>query len=158
MKKLSIAWFSFSCCEDSTIVFTELLNDHFMEWRKILDIRVFPVLQRRENWDPIDVAFVEGAIADSKQEEKLKKLRIVATRLVAIGACACTGMPSMQRNSFSEEQKKAIQPIIERFAYGPTVRKVSDIVTVDAVVPGCPMDEKAFLAVLDKYVKEFGVG
>jgi coenzyme F420-reducing hydrogenase gamma subunit len=63
----------------------------------------------------------------------------------------------MQRNSFTEDQKKAIQPIIERFSYGPTVRKVSDVVTVDATVPGCPMDETAFLTVLDKYLKEFGV-
>ena len=33
MKKLRVGWFSFSCCEDSTIIFTELLNDHWQEWK-----------------------------------------------------------------------------------------------------------------------------
>ena len=32
-KRLVVGWFSFTCCEDSTILFTELLNDHFDEWR-----------------------------------------------------------------------------------------------------------------------------
>jgi len=32
-KKLKIGWFSFTCCEDSTIMFTEMLNDHFFAWK-----------------------------------------------------------------------------------------------------------------------------
>ena len=31
--KLVVGWFSFTCCEDSTILFTELLNDHLDEWK-----------------------------------------------------------------------------------------------------------------------------
>jgi hypothetical protein len=28
--RLVVGWFSFTCCEDSTILLTELLNDHLL--------------------------------------------------------------------------------------------------------------------------------
>src|ERR671912_21099 len=34
-ERLVVGWFSFTCCEDSTILLTELLNDHFDEWKKV---------------------------------------------------------------------------------------------------------------------------
>jgi hypothetical protein len=38
-KRLVVGWFSFTCCEDSTILFTELLNDHFDEWKTVVEFR-----------------------------------------------------------------------------------------------------------------------
>jgi hypothetical protein len=35
--RLVVGWFSFTCCEDSTILFTELLNDHLEEWKKVVE-------------------------------------------------------------------------------------------------------------------------
>jgi predicted thioredoxin/glutaredoxin len=61
-KKLRIGIFSFTCCEDSTILFTELMNKHYETWRKVLDIRHARVLQSHNVMDEMDVAFVEGAI------------------------------------------------------------------------------------------------
>jgi len=87
-KKLRIGWFSFTCCEDSTIILTELLNDHFFEWRDLLDIRYAKVLKGKNVLDSLDVAFVEGAISSQNQAEKLKKIRAVCRKLVAIGSCA----------------------------------------------------------------------
>ncbi|OGG12658.1 hypothetical protein A3D77_04035 [Candidatus Gottesmanbacteria bacterium RIFCSPHIGHO2_02_FULL_39_11] len=156
-KKLKIGWYSFSCCEDSTIIFTEMLNEHYLEWKKVLDIRSALILQRRDHHDEMDVAFVEGAITSEEQEKKLKDIRVRAKKIVAIGACATIGMPSGQRNLFDEEKQKEIAPILTRFKYAPSVKKLSDIVTVDSVVPGCPMDENIFLQVLTKYLKEFGI-
>src|SRR3989344_1454505 len=108
-KKIKIGWFTFSCCEDSTIVMTELMNEHWQEWKKI----------------------------------------------VAIGACACIGMPSAQRNYFNKEQKQEIETLIARFSALPEVLKVSDVVKIDAEVPGCPMDPDKFLNVVSNLVKEF---
>src|SRR3990167_8342167 len=106
MKKLRIGWFSFSCCEDSTIIFTELLNEHFAQWRKLLDIRAMLVLQKKEDMTSLDVAFVEGAVTSRDQSDKLK---------------------------------------------------LSEVVPIDDQVPGCPMNEKIFLNILDKYLKEFKI-
>lgn len=154
-KKIKIGWFTFSCCEDSTIVMTELLNDHWQEWKKIFDFRHVNVLKSRNVLDKLDIAFIEGAIASDDHIKKLKEIRKKSKKLVAIGACACVGMPSAQRNYFSEEQKNEIEFLIARFSALPKVLKVADVVKVDAQVPGCPMDTDKFLEVVNALIKEF---
>lgn len=154
-KKIRIGWFTFSCCEDSTIVMTELLNEHWQEWKKIFDFRHVHVLKANNILDELDIAFVEGAIASQDHIDRLKEIRKKSKKLVAIGACACIGMPSAQRNYFNEEQKKEIEMLIDRFSALPKVLKLSDVVKVDAEVPGCPMDPDKFLEVVNTLVKEF---
>lgn len=156
-KKLRVGWFSFSCCEDSTILFTELLNDHYKEWKKLIEFKYFLPLQKKEDLSEMDVAFIEGAVTAATQEEKVKKIRALAKKVVAIGACAVVGMPSSQRNSFDESTKKEIEEILIRFSYSDRVKKISDIITVDGVVPGCPMNEEIFLKILNKTLREFGI-
>ncbi len=105
--------------------------------------------------DELDIAFVEGAIASEEQARELREIRQKAKKLVAVGACAVVGMPSAQRNYFNEEQKKEIQFLIDRFAALPKVQKVSEVVPVDAEIPGCPMDPNDFLAKVNALVNEF---
>ncbi len=154
-RKIRIGWFSFSCCEDSTIVFTELMNDHWQDWKRLFDFRHARVLKKNNILDELDIAFIEGAIASPHHVEKLKEIRAKSKKLVAIGACAVVGMPSAQRNTFSEKQQKDIQFLLKRFKALPKVLKVADVVPVDASVPGCPMDPKLFLQAVDTLVKEF---
>lgn len=154
-KKIRVGWFSFTCCEDSTIVMTEIMNDRWQEWKKLFDFRHARVLKTKNVLDAMDVAFVEGAISTEAQAAQLRKIRENATMLVAIGACACTGMPSAQRNAFSPKQKEEIEFLLARFAQLPKVEKLADVVKVDAEVPGCPMDPKNFLAVVDAAVARF---
>lgn len=98
----------------------------------------------------MDVVFVEGAISSDTQEAKLRQVRQAATKLIAVGSCAVTGSPSAQRNYFNESQKKEIQSILDKFKYKEKVLKISDVVTVDASVPGCPMNETVFLELMAK--------
>ena len=147
----------FTCCEDSTIVFVELMNDNFFQWKELLDIRHANVLKKFNDISDIDVAFVEGAITTEEYADELREIRKNSKKLVAIGSCAINAMPAGQRNTFTPEQKKEIEFLVLRFQQTPIVRKVKDIVQVDDEVPGCPMDEPAFLNVVNKYLKEFGV-
>ena len=156
-KKLKIGWFSFSCCEDSTIMFVELLNEHYKEWLPLIEFRHANVLQSKNELSDIDVAFVEGAIAHDHDEEKLKKIREVSKKLVAIGSCAVKGNPSNQRNDFSPEKLQRIQPFITAWGLKEKVKTLKDCVIVDDEVDGCPMKEDVFIEVLTKYLKEFGV-
>ena len=105
----------------------------------------------------MDVAFVEGAVSTREQEEKLKKIRSLATRLVSIGSCACIGLPSSQRNRFDDPTKEEIKILLERFKQAPTVKFLRQVVTVDDEVNGCLMNEKPFLDCIDKYLKEFNI-
>lgn len=153
-KKIAIGWFSFSCCEDSTIVFTELMNDHWQEWKRIFDFRHAKVLKTNNIMDAFDIAFIEGAIASPEHVEKLKHIRSISKKLVAIGACAVTGLPAGQRNNFTEGQRAEIQFLVERFGALPVVQTVAEVVSVDASIPGCPMDTKKFLDAVTALVTE----
>ena len=113
-KKLRIGWFTFTCCEDSTIMFIELLNTH-REWLTKIDFIHANVLKSKNRWENMDVAFVEGAICSPNQEEKLIKIRSYSKKLITIGACACTGMPSSQRNNFDEKTREEIRELLEKF-------------------------------------------
>ena len=152
MSKIRIGWFTFTCCEDSTIIFTELLNKHYKEWFEKFEFVHARILQKDDSKEiqHMDFAFVEGAISSDAQEVKLKKIREMSTTLVAIGACAVTGAPSNQRNFFNEIQRKEIRDVLEKFKYKEKVMKVSDVVKVDVTVPGCPMNEQIFLDLMSK--------
>jgi sulfhydrogenase subunit delta len=152
-KKMAVGWFTFTCSEDSTIILTELLNEHFDEWKNLVDFKYINSLKSKNSYENLDVAFVEGAISSDTQAEKLKKIRENAKYLVAIGACACTGHPSSKRNDFTGEQMdEKVQYYLKTFNYSEKVRKLSDIVRVDDLVDGCPMNVPAFIAVLGKYL------
>lgn len=155
--KLTIAWYSFACCEDSTIMFAELLNDYFFEFKQhfnIVDATIFS--SKRDTEIPLDIAFIEGAAASEHDIAKMLKLRQRAKKVVAIGSCACTGMPSAQRNNFTPEQKAEIQHILDKFHYPDQVKSLREVIPVDAQVPGCPMDLNVFLKAVNALLAEFG--
>ena len=156
--KLNLGWFSFACCEDSTIMFAELLNDYFFDFKSRFNFVDAPVLSsKRDETAHLDIAFIEGACADPTHPDKLKAIRERATKVVAIGSCACTGMPSAHRNTFDPTQVADIQFILDHFQYPEKVLKIADIIPIDAQVPGCPMDLGVFLTTVNSVLPEFGV-
>ena len=155
--KLKVGLFSFSCCEDSSIVFVELLNDHYKEWLPLVDFKYARIMKTKNDPTDLDVAFVEGAIANERDRQKVLDIRKNSKKVVAIGACACNGQPAGQRNMFDPETKKEIQFIVDKFKMMEKVLSVPEVIPVDDQVAGCPMDEKRFIAVLEKYLVEFGI-
>ncbi len=152
-------WFSFTCCEDSTILLTELLNDRLDEWKKVVEFRHMKALKTRNSLSGLDVAFIEGAISSDSQAEEVQRIRENAKYVVAIGACACTEKPSTSRNQFvSEQLNERIQWYLSHFDYGSEVRTLDDIIHVDDMVRGCPMKVPSFLQTLEKYLRLCNVG
>lgn len=133
---------------------TEVMNDHWQEWKEIFDFRHARVLKSKNVLDELDVAFIEGAIASPEHEAKLKEIRGKSKKLVAVGACAVTGLPSGQRNTFTPEQQAAIDFLTTRFGALPKVLKVKDVVAVDVEIPGCPMSPTVFLEKVNSLVAE----
>lgn len=157
-KKLVVGWFSFTCCEDSTILFTELLNDHLEEWKKVIEFRSLNILKSKNSIENLDVAFIEGAISSDKQAEEVEKIRENAKYVIAIGACAVTGMPAASRNEFVGEQiNERIKWYMSHFDYSDKVRKLDEVIKVDDAVDGCPMDVPSFYKMLEKYLKVLNI-
>ena len=156
--RLIVGWFSFTCCEDSTILFTELLNDHFDEWKEVIEFRHMKALKTNNALTGLDVAFIEGAISSESQAKEVQQIRENAQYVVAIGACACTGQPSTSRNQFASEQiNERIRWYLSHFDYGKEVKKLSDVIQVDDMVRGCPMKVPSFLETLKKYLELFDI-
>lgn len=156
-KKMVVGWYSFTCCEDSTILLTELLNDHFDAWKKVVDFRYLKALKYTNETRELDVAFIEGAVSSDKQADEVKNIRANAKYVVAIGACACTGMPSSSRNNFTEANiTERIEWYLSHFDYSEKVKKLEDVIKVDDKVEGCPMNVESFYAALEKYLKICG--
>jgi coenzyme F420-reducing hydrogenase gamma subunit len=153
-QKIKIGWFSFSCCEDNTVVMTEVMNDHWEEWKELFDFRHARVLKSNNIMDEFDIAFIEGAMAGPEHEEKIKDIRSRSKKLVAVGSCAVVGLPAGQRNSFTPEQNASIDFLTTRFGALPKVKKVADVVAVDVEIPGCPMDPNVFLEKVNSLVAE----
>jgi len=135
-------------------MFTELLNDHWQDWKAIFDFRHVRVMKSNNLFDEFDIAFIEGAIASPEHESRAKEIREKSTKVVAVGACAVTGLPAAQRNTFTPEQKEAVQFLVDRFGALPEVKKVADVIEVDASVPGCPMNTDMFLKAVNGLVAE----
>jgi coenzyme F420-reducing hydrogenase gamma subunit len=155
--KLKVGLFSFTSDEGCSMIFLELMNDHFSEWEKVIDFKYFKLLKGKNELKKMDVAFVEGAISTFKEEKRLKDIRKKSKKLVAIGSCAVNGSPSNQRNFFSDDTKSEIKMVLDNFGHRDKVSPLNEIVNVDDSVPGCPMDENKFLEILNKYLKEFKV-
>jgi len=157
-KKLAVGWFSFTCCEDSTILLTELLNTYFDTWKPLVDFKFFKALKAKNELSNLDVAFIEGAVSSESQAKEVKRIRAAAKYVVAIGSCACTGMPSASRNLLSSDRiDDKVRWYESHFDYSRKVQKLKDVIRVDDEVEGCPMNVDKFLATLLKYLKIFGI-
>ena len=157
-KKMVVGWFTFTCCEDSTILFTELLNKHLDEWKKLVEFRYLRALKTKNEIRDLDVAFIEGAVSSEKQAGEVKNIRANAKYVVAIGACACTGLPSATRNSFTDEMiTEKIRCYMSTFDYNKKVQKLAEVIKIDDEVGGCPMNVPVFLEILNKYLKLFNI-
>ena len=157
-KKLVVGWFSFTCCEDSTIILSELLNDNLEAWKKVIEFKHLRILKSKNSMEGLDVAFIEGAVSSKTEEEEVKKIRENAKYVVAIGACACTGLPSATRNSFTDDMiTERIQWYFSNFDYNQKVKKLDEVIKVDDMVNGCPMSVPVFTQTVEKYLKLFKI-
>ncbi|MFA5888378.1 MAG: hypothetical protein WC852_06740 [Candidatus Nanoarchaeia archaeon] len=154
MQKKKVGVFSFTCCEGCSIVFIELLNKRFFEYRDEMQIDNFRALKKSDKIGKLDLAIIEGAISTASEKNKLLKIRKNAKTIMAIGSCANTGMPSSQRNFFDEEKKKKIQPLLEKLHQLKTIEPLKKYVKVDIQVNGCPISRNELDDKIEQYLKQ----
>jgi len=94
------------------------------------------------------VSFVEGSVANAREEAKIRQIRERSDLVVACGSCACFGGVSAMDAPF--ERPKVIETVygsngpIKSWDIGPH-RPLSDFVKVDLAIPGCPMETTEFV-------------
>jgi sulfhydrogenase subunit delta len=134
------------------------LNDHFDECKKVVEFRHLKALKTNNSLKDLDVAFIEGAISSEKQAVDVTRIRLNSKYVVAVGSCACNGLPSASRNMFVPERVSfKTRWYLENFDYAAKVKKLEDLIKVDDKIEGCPMNAEAFLLALGKYLKLFNI-
>jgi len=145
MKK-RIGFFDFTGCEGCQLTVLNL-EGAFPELLEVVDIVAFREVMPDRGL-PLDIAFVEGSICRDDEVERLRSIRERSSLLVALGACADTGGINALREGDHDEICRRIYGSSPPHILTEGARPLSDVVKVDARVPGCPVDGREFLAVL----------
>lgn len=139
-----------SCAGDQLV----LLNceDELLDIVAAVDLRSFVMAQSDPAETELDVAFVEGAVAQKRDLLALQDIRRRAKLLVAIGTCATWGgIPALTgEDEVAAARRKvygaSLPPAKEGFFENLPPSPLSRYVKVDLAVPGCPIEPSQLLS------------
>jgi coenzyme F420-reducing hydrogenase gamma subunit len=105
-----------------------------------------------EDLGDVDIALVEGSVSNKHQEEVVKEVRKRAKFLIAIGTCAVMGgVQSLRAGSDLDIVKKSVYPEPQYIDVYEVPKPIADVVSIDYVLPGCPINGDALVSLLRKY-------
>lgn len=165
-------------CEEAVLD----INEKILDVLEKIDILFWPVAVDTKYADvealedkSLDVAFINGGISNSEQEEVVKLLHKKAKAIIAFGSCAHMGGIPGLRNLYSmdeglehvyfntpstnnphktlpQEKYKMDGGEVELPALFPNVKTLEEVIPVNLYIPGCPPSpetiEKALGALL----------
>ncbi len=128
------------------------LDEWLIELASKVDLVFSPILDVKEYPENVDVALIEGAVANEDHLELIQKIRRNTKVLVSFGDCAVTGNVTALRNplgSAEEVLKRAYLEGADIYAQIPAepgivpalldrVQPVHEVVPVELYLPGCP--------------------
>jgi coenzyme F420-reducing hydrogenase gamma subunit len=142
--KPKVAFFDFTSCEGCQLTVIDALQTYpeLLEAVEIVEFRE----AMSEKSDRYYIAFIEGSCVRESDEARLQDIRRRAAIVVALGACAHLGGINAIRNQHDLEDAR-------HYVYGDNghwfenydVRAISEVIEVDAVIPGCPIDRTEFV-------------
>ncbi|MDR3691123.1 MAG: hypothetical protein P4L46_17210 [Fimbriimonas sp.] len=148
-----LAVWKFASCDGCQL---SLLNceDELLAVTSAVEIAYFPEASSNRGAGPFDISLVEGSITTPDERDRIQAVRRRSKVLVAIGACACSGGIQALRNFGSDvELARSVYPNPELLSILETSTPISDHVTVDLELRGCPVSKvqliEALQALLD---------
>ncbi len=148
-KKVTIATVWLQSCSGCHVALFDL-HQNFIDLIRQFDVKYSPVMDIKKVPE-VDIAVVEGSVANEENEELSKVLREKSRTLVALGTCACFGGIPGLRNIFNVKDvldrgyvktesttQGKIPHAPEIPALLPYVKALDQVVKVDAYIPGCP--------------------
>jgi len=133
------------------------IDERIVELSKLVDFSVSPITDFKE-LPEVDIALIEGAVANEDNLEVLLEFRKKAKFLIAFGDCAIFGNLPAMRNAFTvkeclEEAFLDTESTVNPNGIIPTgedvpkllpkVLTVPQVVKTDYNLPGCPPDADA---------------
>ncbi|MEI6846456.1 MAG: NADH:ubiquinone oxidoreductase [Chlorobiaceae bacterium] len=138
-EKLKIALFEFTSCGGCQLQFVNR-ESTLLDFLNLLDIKHFREISS-DSADDYDIVLIEGSITRNDEIERLQTIRSRAKILIAIGACACFGGVNNLKNKVCGQT--AVNEVYPDMKIETLpARKISDIVTVDLFIYGCPISKE----------------
>jgi sulfhydrogenase subunit delta len=138
----------FASCDGCQLTLLDLENE-LLELVTIFDLVEFAEASSHRSSGPFDLVLVEGSISTPEQVEEIIRIRRETPLLVTIGACATSGGIQALRNWRDHEaMHRAVYALPEYVESLATSTPISEHVTVDAELRGCPIDPGQLLELL----------
>ncbi len=145
MPRPRVAIFDFAGCEGCQLQIVNL-EEALLDLLRVVDVVEWREAMSEQS-DVFDIAVVEGAITRLEDEERLKRIRQKAPVLVALGSCASSGGLNKLKNRMAMSEARRLvygrDGGVSRLDTAP-VKAVSEVVKVDYLVRGCPIDRREF--------------
>ncbi len=146
--RLATAWLG--GCSGCHMSFLDL-NEKLLILAEKADLVYSPIADIKEFPEAVDVALVEGAVANADHLELAKQIRERSKIVVSFGDCAVTGNVTSLRNRLGvddllnavyHEGPGASPPTVATAGIVPPLLKkvlpLHQVIAVDAFLPGCP--------------------
>jgi len=127
------------------------LDERLIELAEKIELVYSPIADIKDFPANVDVALVEGAIANSENEENAHIIRKNSRLVIAFGDCATTGNVTAMRNPIPLEdvQKRSYIELSDKNPQIPSefvtiaqllkiARPLHEVIKVDAWLHGCP--------------------
>ncbi len=138
----------FASCDGCQLTLLDLENE-LLDIVTTFDLVEFAEASSHRSSGPYDLVLVEGSISTPEQVEEIIRIRHQTPLLVTIGACATAGGIQALRNWRDHEaMHHAVYALPEYVESLATSTPISDHVTVDAELRGCPIDPGQLLELL----------
>jgi sulfhydrogenase subunit delta len=146
MSKPRVGIFGLTGCAGDQLV---ILNceDELLAMVEVLDIRDFLMAASGgDHATRLDLALVEGSVVSRRDEARLREIRARSDLLIALGTCAAWGgVPVMDRGLDRDALVRQVYQNGHDYDALPT-RALHEVVPVDLVIPGCPIEKDELLA------------
>ena len=147
-----LAVWKFASCDGCQL---SLLNceDELLALTGFIEIANFLELSRAVQPGPYDISLVEGSISTPHDAERIHRIRRSSNYLISIGACATAGGIQALRNS--QDAGEFISLVYPSPEYISALKKstpISEHVTVDYELRGCPINKTQLLEVLNAFL------
>jgi len=163
MSRLRLATLWLGGCSGCHMSFLDL-DEWLIELADRVELVYSPLLDVKAYPENVDLALVEGAIANQDHLHMIRSVRARTRLLICLGDCAVTGNVTALRNRLGPPERVLQRVYVEdadlhgQLPSEPgivpelldQVRPVHAVVPVDAYLPGCPPPAARIRAVLEQ--------
>ncbi len=154
MDKAKVAVWKFTSCDGCQLSLLDC-EDELLTVAEHVELAYFMEASSRQVPGPYALSIVEGSISTPEQLELIQTVREQSQFLLAIGACATAGGIQALRNMAKvEDYIQIVYAHPEYISTLETSTPISDHVTVDFELRGCPINKHQLLEVISAFLNQ----